>query len=365
MPAIVLGEYRDQHGQRSYPFLDSVTLTDNDGWTLPTDFIIDLFMYPIDLVNGLYIYKIVRGEEKLYFADTVTKKIHGVATIGTDDTAYVYEPDGLERQVGIVTFGDGKVAGLQGNTERIFEVAATELTPTAYIPLNQPGVRAVRLDAEGTVVTGPVKFEGRDGVRVTSYYGPNNEPILEFSIIGIPPVPPEECFGCNFIREICVHREPGSTFMLSEYATGVLALDAANFSLDDVCTAQRDVRLPDEDGNLPPRGDDVCDDPPVPPDPPGPGDEVDFCWDVRSFAGSSLYIITPSTEGDWNPIHIQAMHSFSFNGRGPRLRAPTRPVQDPADIEALVDQFRDPPELGDALSIGFKGLAAYRRPKHA
>ena len=110
MPPIVLGEYRNQHEQRMYPFLDDATLKDATGWVLPTNFIIDAFLYPIDLENALYLSSIDTGKSKLYFSDTVTGKIHGVAVLGADETAYVYEPDGMERQIGIVTFGSGKMS---------------------------------------------------------------------------------------------------------------------------------------------------------------------------------------------------------------------------------------------------------------
>jgi hypothetical protein len=363
MPPIVLGEYRNQHSQRCYPFLDSCTLTDADGWSLPTDFIIDAFMYPIDLANGLYISKIVRGEQKIYFADTVTQKVHGVALIEDADTAYVYEPEGLQRQIGIITFGTSKQAGLQGNSERLFDVGATEFTPTAYIPLNQPGVRGIQLD-DGTTLTGHVTFEGRDGVRVRSYYGTQGEHILEFSIIGVPPPLDPDCFGCGFIREICVERKPGSVFMVSDTADSTLAIDTYDLTLDSICQAQKLLRLPNDCGSLPPDGDDPCEDEPPPGGEPDPGPEIDFCYDVYSFIGSSFYIVTPSVPGAWNPLHIKSHHDYAFKGSA-RLRVPARSVTNVDDVEALVARFRDPPDLGDAMELSFKGLSAFKRGSHA
>ncbi len=362
MPPIVLGEYRNEHGRRNYPFTDAATLTDADGWTLPVDFIIDAFLYPIDLENGLFLAGIDRAESKLYFADTVTGKVHGTAIVGSADTAYVYEPDGLERQIGVVTFGDGRTLGLHGGVNRIFTVAATELVPTAYIPLNQEGVRAVKL-TDGTVVTGPVRFRGTEGVQVLSYHDEMGTPILEFNIIGMPPPYDDECGGCPRIAEICIVRTPGSAFVVSQYATGTLAIDVNGFDLNGICDEQKLQRLPDEEGNMPPSGDDPCEDP-IDPEPIPPGEHVEFCFDVNTMPNSTLSIITPSSGGGRNPLHLQAWYNFAFRGNQ-RLRTPISPVTNLDDITALVDSFRDPPDLGDALQVGFKGLALYRRPRHA
>jgi hypothetical protein len=361
MPPIVLGEYRDEHSQRSYPFTDAATLTDADGWTLPVDFIIDAFLYPIDLVNGLYLSRIDRTESKLYFCDTVTNKEHGVAIVSTADTAYVYEPDGLERQIGVITFGDSRISGLQGNLTRTFTPAATELLPTAYVPLNQEGTRAVKL-TDGTVVTGAVRFRGTSGIKVLSYHEAGDA-ILEFSIVGVPPPPDEDCGGCPNITEICVVRMPGSALMVSQYDDSTLAIDAYDLDLGDICAKQKLQRLPDDEGNMPPDGDDPCDDP-TEPEVPTAGPLVEFCFDVTTMPNSTFNVITPSSGGDRNPLHLQSWYNFAFRGNQ-RLRVPVRPVGNLDDITKLVEDFRDPPDLGDALQVGFKGLALYRRPRHA
>ena len=365
MPPIVLGEYRNQHEQRMYPFLDDATLKDATGWVLPTNFIIDAFLYPIDLENALYLSSIDTGKSKLYFSDTVTGKIHGVAVLGADETAYVYEPDGMERQIGIVTFGSGKMSGLQGQELRVFTPAATELVPTAYIALNQEGVRAIKIP-DGTTVTGPVKFRGTDGVNVKSYYGEGADAgkhILEFEILGLLPPLPEDCGDCGFIREICIDRQPGSMFTVSEFDYGTLAISAHELFLDDICEAQRCLRLPSEEGNLSPCGDDACEDPLPPEVPTPPGPEITICYDVTTLGGN-FFIVTPSLVGEWNPVHLTPMYDIGFQG-SPRLRPPLQPVDSYKDLDGLVEQFRDPPDLGDALKIGFKGLMQFRRKQHA
>jgi len=362
MPPIVLGEYRNQHAQRAYPFLDDSPLKDANGWVLPTDFLIDAFLYPLDLENGLYLSGIDTRDSKLYFSDTVTGKVHGVAVIGVSDSAYVYEPDGMERQIGVVTFGSGKMSGLQGKPVRVFQANDTELVPTAYIPLNQEGVRAIQL-TDGTTVTGPVKFRGIDGVVVSSYYGTDDEHILEFNILGLLPPLPTDCDSdCDPIEEICIDRQPGSLFLVSQFDDGTVAISTNGLLLDDICATQRLVRLPDEEGNLPPGGDDACEDP-TPDIVPTPGEEVSVCIPVEELGGS-FFIITPSLVGEWNPVHLTAMYDVGFQGNA-RIRPPVQPVRNYTDMDELVEQFRDPPGLGDALKVGFKGLMQFRRKGHA
>jgi len=358
---ILLGEYRNQHSRRRYPFADEATLTDADGQILPTDFLIDAHMYPIDLENSLYMSRIELTEAKIYFADTVTNAVHGVAEVDFDErVAYVYQDDAYARQIGILTFGDGLVGLFRGRETRTFEAAATPLCPTAYIPLNQEGVRGIIPD-DDTLITGAVKVEGRNGVLVTSRIESGRH-ILRIDILGEPGPLPDECGDdCPMIEELCVERMPGSLFTISQYDTFTVAVSGYGFDLDDICSAQKARKLPDENGELPLRpkpGCDPCGPPPVPPTPPAPGPHEEIC--IRAEDGSgSIWLTTPSTASMINAIGITSIDNVGLQNL-PRLNFP-RAVRGFSDVMGQVDDFVRPPQLAEGLAIFLKGLAIYRR----
>ena len=352
--AMVLGGYRNQHEGHCYPFMDHATLTDNAGWRLPNDFIIDAFLYPIDLTNGLYISSIDTDNGYIYFADTGTDEIHGKATIGDSDVAYVYEPDGIERQIGVITFGDGKLSGLQGNNLREFEVTATALVPTAFVPMNQVGVRSLELD-NGDIFIGNVKFKGESGINVKSYVE-NDINILEIDIVGEAEAQPEECETCPDLTEICVERLVGSAFTVYEYTSNAIGIESSNFNLSTICDNKRRRVLPAADGELPPTGDPCDDDIPCPTAPDSDDVEEYFCFDVSELS-NNLFIVAPSIDGELNAVDIQPLHDYSFQGHI-QLKLPKR-VESVADVADYVDRFKTPRDTGDALAFGFKGLTRY------
>jgi hypothetical protein len=358
MPAIVSTEYRNQNSLRAYPFEDDATLLDNTGLALPIDFLVDAFLYPIDLVNNLYLSRLDLNTRRVYFADTVTGTVHGFADIDTNlDYAFVYDSETYMRQVGILTLGDGRSNLFQGLAIRDFEPAATTLAPTTYIALVQEGVRGIMLP-DGTIFTGDVQLEGQNGVVVTSSAGSN---IVKIDIVGVPESNPEDCGDdCPPIQEICFERAPGSVFMISQYDAVTVALNTYAFTLDDLCGAQKARKLPDAQGNLPlavKPGDDPCEIPPIPPGPPDPGPAVNFCITVSSLNGN-LTIITPSAGGDFNPVNLKTLDHQGALGAA-QLQVPQ--LATGTDVDAAAANFANPPTFADGLSIGLKGLALYSR----
>jgi len=362
MPPILLGEYRNQHARRQYPFADEASLADVDGQVLPSDFLIDAFMYPIDLVNGLYLSQVNLEDGKIYFADTVTDIVHGIAEFAVGDTeAAVYEDNDYGRQVGILVFGDGLASLFRGRGIRTFTDDATPLTPTAYIPLNQEGVRGFVLPA-GELVTGAVTVEGQNGVEVTSTIDMTGRNRLKIDILGVLKLTDEECGDvCPTITEICVQRAAGSLFTISEYDDCTVSINSYAFTLEDICAAQRAQKLPDEDGNLPLRpgpGDDPCDTPPVPPSPPAPGPAVEICIDMEDCDGN-FFLVAPSTAGSTNAASIKEV---SHVGAQEMARVSfANPLDSAGQAASEVANFIDPPRFTDGLIIGFRGLAQYNR----
>jgi hypothetical protein len=276
----------------------------------------------------------------------------------TDTVVYVYEPE-YERKIGVLVFGSGLSSVFAGSSVRVFLPTQTPLAPTAFIPLNQPGVRGFLLP-NGDLVTGDVKFEGRDGVKVTSFVGMGGTPILRIDIIGQADVDPEECKDvCPLIQEICFQRKAGSPVDVSQYGENVLALVGSCFDLEDICTAQTLRRLPDSNGTLPYR-DDVCDDIPVPPVPcPDVDDEVCF---VIAEIGPNLLITNPSSIDHVNPLAIKSLKQLGITD-APRLMQ-ARPVADVTELADQIRLFTNPPFMADGLYIGIRGLSGFKRSRY-
>lgn len=356
---ILLGEYRNQNNRRHYPFADNVTLADSDGIALPVDFLIDAFLYPIDLANGLHVSRISITSRKIYFADTVTGKEHGVATLPAVASAvYVYEPVSPFRQIGTAVFGVGLASALIGSTERIFAPGATELTPTAYIPLNQTGVRGFVLE-DGSLITGNVIFEGENGVVINSQVN-----TLEIDIYGSSAKTLDDCgYTCGLIKEICAKRYKDSKFMISRYDASTLAITGFNMTLDDICSAQRKTSLPDNNGYLPMANipnETPCDPPVVPPTPdPDPGDVTLPCFDVTA-SKSNFSIIAPKQLGG-NAVAVRSVDNAGKQD-APSVNVNQEYKSIPL-METAIAKFTNPDPLGEAIAIGLKGFKRFRGSK--
>ena len=357
----VLGEYRNQNSQRQYPFADDAPLTDNTEQRLSVDFLVDAFLYPIDITGRPYLSKIDLGEGTLHFSDSETAEEIGVASFNINDTeAYIYEQE-YDRKIGVLAFGDGLSSVFAGATVRVFVPESTPLAPTAFIPLNQPGVRGFLLP-DGNLVTGDVVFEGRDGVLVSSTNTIGGIPILRIDVIGVPETPLDVCRDvCDVITELLLQRKAGSAVDISEYGGNVIALVGSGFDLGDICQTQKLRRLPDAEGNLPP-GEDICT--AIPPDPPEPypdaDDEVLFVM-ADPGVGPYFLITNPSSVGNLNPISIKSLAQLGITD-APRLMQ-SRPVNSVSDLDDQIRAFTNPSFMADGICIGIRGLANSKRAR--
>lgn len=360
MTPIVLGEYRNQHSRRNYPFADDVSMSDVDGQALPVDFLVDAFLYPIDIAGAPYISTIDVNARVVTFSDSSGGVVGSAEILPGSGSASIYEVGRYGRQLGILVFGDGIQELFRGRPIRNFNPGATAMCPTTYIPLNQVGVRGILLP-DGTLLTGEVVFEGRDGVAASSYVEPDGRNVLEFGVYGTSPVTPEDCGDeCIPIQEVCFQRVPGSRFMISEYAPHTVAITSYGFDLTDICEAQRSIRLPDYAGNLPLRpktGSDPCVGPPVPPPPINPGPEVEICYRMEDTFGN-LFIVTPSAAGFLNAVGLRELDHVGLT-ENPGLNMP-RAVENAAEALRYVESFTDPVSFADGLMLFIRGLRIYR-----
>ena len=364
MSVILLGEYRNQNEGRNYPFADDLSLTDTDGVPLPTDFLVDAFIYPIGTTGGVYLSSIDSPNNRIYFADTVSGTVLGHATyIPGQDYAYVFEEQGAvrltiggghyERQIGTIVFGSGVNALFSGAALRTFDATATALCPTAYANVVQPGVTGL-IDSLNQLTVGDLTVNGSAGVTTRTYVDPDGKRVLELNVVGVPPPYGDDCGTPPPITSLCVQRFAGSALAVSNYAVNTLALSAFNNCLSDICAAQKARVLPDATGKLPNSGEDVCATPSPTPVPFPPGvDEDPIC--LTPADGQSLHIVTPSTVDCTNPVLVRSVTPV---GNVVKARLPPNfRISNISDVQSVTEKFANAPFDCQALEIGFKGLA--------
>jgi hypothetical protein len=346
MPLVLLTEYENQNRRRHYPFVDNATMKDDDGMALPADFLVDAHLYPLDPSGGVYIAKITGGTT-IQFADTVTRAVLGEAVYSKGAaTAEVMEPGIYGRQVGLLVFGPGVADIIRGRGQRTFQPEATTLTPTAYTPIKQVGVRGIRL-ADGTLITGDISFEGRDGVMITSRID-GGKHILRFDVLGVPPNM-EDCGEDPLICTIVVERASGSRFVTSKYDDYTLALTANGLTLDDICEAGNARRRRDDT--------DPCGAPSEPSVPTPPGDETTHRFEICDMRVGTFMIVTPSTVGNRNPIVVRPLEVSTMPNR---LTLP--PVTTIDDATAAAERFCSPEVISGGLIMGFQGIGKGQLP---
>lgn len=357
MPPILLGEYRNKNSQRKYPFADDVTLEDTNGNSLPVDFLIDAFLYPIDLTGAVYLSHINISDGIMDFSEEGGDQAFGYAEFATgDEVAYVYDY-AYNRQIGLVVFGSGLTNVLAGDTERVFDSSGTQLCPTTYIALNQQGVRGFLLE-DGTLLTGDIVFEGYNGVSIQSYVDGDGNSVIRFDVVGVPQPTEEDCVEdqCAIIKTICFERIAGSIFDISEFEECGVNITAHGFTLDDICEFQRDQRLPDANGILPLKSKDDCDpcEGGEPEPPTDPGEDVSFCIDVADC--DIFNILAMSTLDASNPVSIDENH-LGLN----KLSNPIVPQapRETGDVNEAVEDWLGKSRPPDGLRIGLKGLPQF------
>lgn len=290
----VFTEYSNQHDSRKYPFVDDATMSSINGSVLPTNYIRDIFVYPIDTAAACYIQTLNVSTRSMTVADTATGNVLGSATwVGGDTDAPIYEIGKYGRQIGIVVFGSA-IGRILPEADMVFTPAATTLVSTCAVPLIQEGVRGLLCNDQ--LLTGIVSLVGVNGVNVRTFIDTDGKSILRIDAVGSPPpqCPDKPIDAVLIINEECAAMlgsmdGHGSIFLTAR--TGWTALNE--------CRAQL---LPDSDGNLPEEHDGGCvPTPPIPPIPCNAGSSY-----VVSVIDGKLSIMAPGTLDIDNPFKVDA-----------------------------------------------------------
>ena len=140
MAKVLNNEFRDMAAEACYPFVANSTMT-GDRLTLPTNFILDAVLYPSgDMVPPFFLYSITglsepQGSIRLEFMDSRRISLGTATMVATDDSALIFDVNGLA--IGVVVCGPGfsEVAGKLENFTCFFQAEATQLdTGRCFIP---------------------------------------------------------------------------------------------------------------------------------------------------------------------------------------------------------------------------------------
>ena len=167
---LLFPQFRDEQSDSKYPFADSATLVSANGLvSFAKDVFIDATFYPIGGGTAIYISRV----------DIAVNKVTIVARTVAPETVITaaYDPlnlppsriltfyDEYSRPAGVLVFNTDRIAELYqwGFGSYTFTRAATEIVATAFIPAQEPGVRALTVNGE-SFITGDVWLVGSGGV---------------------------------------------------------------------------------------------------------------------------------------------------------------------------------------------------------
>ena len=246
-------EYRNQNAHRNYPFADDASLVSTGGTRLPSDFLVDAFLTPIDAVGPIYLSLLDTVAMHMEFTDAGSGRVCVVADWAAGDSAAEVWSSGTTAagwnnvgQIGLVVFGGGQVVG---ETLMRFTVSSAPFLATCAVPLIQPGVRGIVTQPDGLLTAGAVMLEGRNGVTVTATQDTADLATVRFDIYGTVPVPLEDCDGRPPIQTVTLKADACSKIVASNTVPAVIyLLGAGGFELSETC---KKSQIPDPDGTLP------------------------------------------------------------------------------------------------------------------
>ena len=260
---------------------------------LPVDFIVDAFMYPMDVAGMIYVSELNTSARTITVSADSGPVATGEWTAG-DPVVTMYDTSGYARQVGTIVLGDGAWTPLAENPMQ-FEATATQFVPACAAALNQEGVRGIITD-DGKLTTGAILLEGRNGVTVRTYTQ-DGVAIVRVDVVGCPPAPAVDCDARPDITRILVINEDCPRIIGTAAAGGVINIvGAPGFDAGNLCTPPR---LPGADGILPGQATPCDDGTPGTPWPCPP--DTSFFVDVED---GQLHIVAPSTLAADNPVSV-------------------------------------------------------------
>lgn len=185
---ILFPKFRDEQLGSKYPFADSATLQSTGGnATLAKDLFVDASFYPIGGGTALYISSVVVAVNKVtVYAKTVAPVVtisaeYSPVDLPANDTLLFY--DEHVRPAGVIVFNRARIYEIYqwGFGSYTFTRAAAEITATAFIPAQEPGVRALTINEQG-FITDDVWLVGDNGVVLRAEAGN----VIRVDTVGVP-----------------------------------------------------------------------------------------------------------------------------------------------------------------------------------
>ena len=185
---ILFPQFRDEQSDSKYPFADYATLRSSSGdVSIAKDIFVDASFYPIGGGEAIYISSIVVA------LNTVT--IYATTVAPSVVISTVYDPlnlpannllpfyDSYNRPAGVLIFKRDQMAEIYqwpvGTYP--FSRAGAEIVATAFVPAQEPGVRALNVNGKD-FITGDVWLVGEGGVVLRAE--PGN--IIRVDVVGVP-----------------------------------------------------------------------------------------------------------------------------------------------------------------------------------
>ena len=191
---ILFPDFRDEQADSKYPFVDTATLTADDGVTrIPRNTFYDACLFVINGNDNAYISSIVIANQ------LVTINISDAANLDVARASFAPKPiqapetgalellDNYSRPAGTLVIDRERLTVFAGWAEGTytFGPAATEFAATTVIPAQEPGVRGL-LKPDDSLLTGDVWLIGDGGV-VLRYVGEKQGAhVIRVDIVGVP-----------------------------------------------------------------------------------------------------------------------------------------------------------------------------------
>jgi hypothetical protein len=192
---IIFPQFRDEQGASKYPFADYATLTESGGVnSFAKDVFVDAVFYPIGGGGALYISTVIIALNKITIVVTTTNPIVTASASYTPldlpQSGVLSFYDNYGRPAGVLVFDKDRIPEIYqwGFGTYSFTRKATEIVATAFIPAQEPGVRALTVNG-ANFVTGDVWLVGRGGVVLRV----EDDNVIRVDTVGAP----------LFQREIC------------------------------------------------------------------------------------------------------------------------------------------------------------------
>jgi hypothetical protein len=207
---ILYPQWREEHGGTKYPFGDSASLANDEGYTLLEGTFLDAALFPIGASDGLHLSKVVVEHDRvtIYVGDRRDKEL------ASAEFDLITPPDNLDlsdafgRPAGVLVSSSDRLGVFQSWEvgEHTFKTDQTQFAATVCFPTPEVGVRGILLE-DGTLMTGDVWIVGDDGVVVTA----SDEGVMRLDVVGDP----------LFRRRLC---EDAGLFTTPSFITSIRVL---------------------------------------------------------------------------------------------------------------------------------------------